>query len=90
VERRGGGRRRSDLEVPVLGWSEFGRAGAAVEARSGRRWRLPRLWSLWFTTHAVGRCGVALVAVNLVSGGHRGGWLVAVNPPPWCRHSFHR
>jgi hypothetical protein len=70
-------------------------AGAATVARLGQRWRLPRIWSLWFSSHTVGSLGggAALVAVDLASAGRRGGWMVVVNPPPpppRCRHPFCR
>jgi hypothetical protein len=32
-------------------------AGAATVARLGQRWRLPRIWSLWFSSHTVGSLG---------------------------------
>jgi hypothetical protein len=70
----GGGRWRSDLEVPTLGCSVFGRASAVAKARSGWRWWLPRIWSLRFTSHTVGSLGggAALVVMDPASSG-RGG-----------------
>jgi hypothetical protein len=76
VEWCGWGRRRPDLEVPTLGWSEFGQASATEVDRLGRRLQLS-FWGLASLAHHP--CGRKLGELS---------WWLSNPPPPWCMHSF--